>query len=115
MATGVLGNQPDVWCAGSVPAFPRIMRNRPAGGFIVGSSMPSEIVRHLSPEEQELAKKQQELAILQAEQTGWNAKFAEFAEFAAKAICSGDARSKVGVTAHFVFAVAATGFGGSRE
>src|ERR1039458_5411274 len=31
--------------------------------------MPTEIVRHLSPEEQELARKRQELAILQAELT----------------------------------------------
>jgi hypothetical protein len=31
--------------------------------------MPTEIVHHLSPEEQELARKRQELAILQAELT----------------------------------------------
>jgi hypothetical protein len=31
--------------------------------------MPTEIVRHLSPEEQELARKRQELTILQAELT----------------------------------------------
>ena len=31
--------------------------------------MPTEIVRHLSPEEQELARKRQELALLQVELT----------------------------------------------
>jgi hypothetical protein len=37
--------------------------------------MPTEIVRHLSPEEQELARNRQELAILRAELAGFEGRY----------------------------------------
>jgi len=58
--------------------------------------MPTEIVRHLSPEEQELARKRQELAILQAELTdrelflaNLQAELAAFeGRYCGKSVCS---------------------------